>query len=105
MWERAWAAHATDEILALYAPDATLSSHPFREVQSAAEYLVPTLADEEATVCRFGEPIVHGDRAAIEWSAEIVLRNGERQDIAGVSLLRFTSDGSVREQRDFWAQR
>jgi hypothetical protein len=51
----------------------------------------------------FGEPIVDGDRAAVEWSAETTLKDGGTENLAGVSLLRFDEDGLVVEQRDFWA--
>jgi hypothetical protein len=68
-----------------------------------ADYIVPTLTEEESAECEFGEPIVEDDRAAIEWSAETRLKDGDTERLAGVSLLRFDSDGLVTEQRDFWA--
>jgi hypothetical protein len=101
-WERGWRANETGEILALYAEGASLRSHPFREIVRPAEYIVPTLGDEESADCWFGEPIVDGDRAAVEWSAETRLRDGGGEKLAGVSLLRFDDDGLVIEQRDFW---
>jgi len=102
-WERGWREHETDEILALYAEGASLRSHPFRGVVRPADYIVPTLDDEESADCWFGEPIVDGDLAAVEWSAETRLRDGGGEKLAGVSLLRFDADGLVIEQRDFWA--
>ena len=53
--------------------------------------------------CRFGEPIVAGERAAVDWWAEITSRDGSVETLAGTSLLRFHSDGLVAEQRDVWA--
>jgi hypothetical protein len=55
--------------------------------------------------CRFGRPIVDGDRAAVSWSAQTRLADGGCEDLASVSLLRFRDDGLVVEDRDFWAQR
>ena len=102
-WARGWHGHDAGPILALYAPSATQRSHPFRETVAPADYIVPTLEAEESAECRFGEPIVDGDRAAVEWSAETRLKDGGAEKLAGVSLLRFDADGLVVEQRDFWA--
>jgi hypothetical protein len=103
VWARGWRAGEADDIVALYAPGAYLQSHPFREPAAPADYIVATLAEEESAECEFGEPIVDGDRAAVEWSAETKLKDGRREKLAGVSLLRFNPDGLVTEQRDFWA--
>jgi SnoaL-like domain len=104
VWARGWRAGEADEVVALYADGAYFQSHPFREAVAPANYIVPTLAEEESAECEFGEPIVDGDRAAVEWSAETRLKNGGAERLAGVSLLRFGEDGLVTEQRDFWAQ-
>jgi hypothetical protein len=102
-WERGWRAHEAGEIVALYAEGAYFRSHPFREPQTPGDYIEPTLADEVSAECEFGEPIVDGDRAAVEWRAETRLKDGGAETLAGVSLLRFDGDGLVVEQRDFWA--
>jgi hypothetical protein len=52
---------------------------------------------------RFGQPIVGGDRAAVEWWAVVTGTGGEVETLAGISLLRFGDDGLVLEQRDVWA--
>jgi hypothetical protein len=102
-WARGWHGHDAGPILELYAPNATLQSHPFREVVAPADYIVPTLGAEAWADCEFLEPIVEGDRAVVEWRAETRLEEGETEKLAGVSLLRFNADGLVVEQRDFWA--
>jgi hypothetical protein len=102
-WERCWRAHEADEIVALYAEGAYFQSHPFRQAQAPRDYIEPTLAEEVSAECEFREPIVDGDRAAVEWSAETKLKDGSSEKLAGVSLLRFDGDGLVIEQRDFWA--
>jgi hypothetical protein len=103
VWDRGWREQRSDEILALYAPEASLQSHPFGGVVAPAEYIVPTIDAEESAECWFGDPIVDGDRAAVEWSAETQLKDGGGEKLAGVSLLRFDAKGLVVEQRDFWA--
>jgi SnoaL-like domain len=60
--------------------------------------------EEESTQCRFGTPIVDGDQAAVHWSAQTRLADGGTEHLAGVSLLRFSEDGLVLEERDFWNQ-
>jgi hypothetical protein len=102
-WERGWREHDAEAILTLYADGAFFQSHPFRKAQTPRDYIEPTLAEEESAECGFGEPIVDGDRAAVEWSAETKLKDGGTERLAGVSLLGFDADGLVVEQRDFWA--
>jgi SnoaL-like domain len=103
VWARGWRAGEADEIVALYAEGAHFQSDPFREAVTPADYIIPTFAEEESAECQFGEPIVDGDRAAIEWSAETRLKEGGAEKLAGVSLRRFDENGLVVEQRDFWA--
>ena len=54
-------------------------------------------------MCRFGEPVVSGDRAAVEWWASWI-EEGETITLAGVTMLRFDDDGKVVDQRDYWNQ-
>ena len=53
---------------------------------------------------RFGEPLVAGDRAAVDWWAVIAASDGSVETTAGTSLIRFGADGRVVEQRDVWAR-
>jgi ketosteroid isomerase-like protein len=91
-------------IAALYAEDAVFYSHPFRERQGPAEYVTWAFEDQAAAECRFGEPVVDGRRAAVDWWAVITATDGSVQSLAGTSLLRFDADGRVVEQRDAWAE-
>jgi hypothetical protein len=104
-WERAWREHDSSSIVALYADAAHFQSHPFRDAQPAAEYVERVFAEEEAAAPVFHDPIVDGDRAAVEWRAQTRLRDGSGEDLVGVSLLRFDAEGLVVEQRDVWSQR
>jgi len=101
-WARGWHDHDAGPILELYAENAVFQSHPFRDTQAPQDYIEPTLAAEAWADCVFLEPIVDGDQAAVEWSAETRLKDGGAEMLAGVSLLRFDADGLVVEQRDFW---
>jgi hypothetical protein len=100
VWERGWREHDAAAISALYAEGAFWQQHPFHEPEPG--YLARVFAEEESAQCRFGTPIVDGDQAAVPWSAQTRLADGGREDLAGVSLLRFRADGLVVEERDFW---
>jgi hypothetical protein len=102
-WQRCWQTHEPAEIVALYADSAFFQTHPFRDPQTPREYIEPTLAAEASATCEFGQAIVDGDRAAVEWHGETVLKDGGSEKLAGVSLLRFDAEGLVIEQRDFWS--
>jgi ketosteroid isomerase-like protein len=103
VWERAWPAADVDAIDALYADDAFFYSHPFRDLQAPRAYVEWAFAEQADAECRFGEPIVSGDRAAIDWWAVMTGKDGSVESIAGTSLLRFDASGLVLEQRDVWA--
>jgi SnoaL-like domain len=102
-WERAWPAADEEGISSLYASRAVFYSHPFRGPQSPSEYVRWAFADQVEAECRFGEPVVQGDRAAVDWVGVITSRDGSIETVAGTSLLRFDADGLVIEQRDAWA--
>lgn len=106
-WQRAWPEQDVEAIRALYGEHAVFRSQPFREPRlgpdGAAGYASWAFASEEAPAeCRFGEPIVDGDRATCEYWA-IVRSGGSEQTLAGVSVLRFDAEGLVAFQRDYWA--
>lgn len=93
-----------DAIAALYARDAIFYSHPFRERQGPEEYVKWAFADQAEAECRFGEPLVAGNRAALDWWAVVTSIDGSVQSLAGTSLLWFDEKGLVVMQRDAWAE-
>jgi hypothetical protein len=102
-WTRGWSSSDADAIGALYAEGAVYRSHPFREPEkSARDYALRAFADEELVECRFGEPVVVRDRAAVEYWA-ILSSEGDEETLAGIALIRFGADGRVVEQRDYWS--
>jgi SnoaL-like domain len=103
VWSRAWPAADVDAIDALYARDAVFHSHPFRDPQGPKEYVAWAFADQKEAECRFGEPLVSDDRAAVDWWGVIVAPDDSVETLAGTSLIRFDADGLVTEQRDVWA--
>jgi SnoaL-like domain len=103
VWEQGWPAADVDAIDALYADGAVFYSAPFRDCQAPRDYVRWAFSDQAEAECRFGEPVVEGDRAAIDWWAVMTGKDGAVESIAGTSLLRFDADGLVVEQRDVWA--
>jgi ketosteroid isomerase-like protein len=101
-WLRGWRAHDVEPIAAVYAEDCFFLSHPFREPQRPRDYAEWAFGEEESAEPWFGEPLVDGDRAAVEWRA-FVREDGRDVTLSGTSLLRFREDGQCIEQRDAWA--
>ena len=101
-WERAWPVGDVELVGALYAEECLFYSHPFRKPETPRDYVAWAFAEQASAECRFGEPVVEGDRAAVDWWAVTTGPDGE-ETIAGTSLLRFDAAGLVVEQRDAWA--
>jgi len=104
LWSRSWRALDAELLQPLYAPDAVFRSDPFREAQNPLDYARWALAQEQGEPqVWMGDPIVMGDRAAIEWWA-VVVENGKQISLAGASIIRFGDDGRVVEQHDYFGQ-
>jgi nuclear transport factor 2 (NTF2) superfamily protein len=103
-WEKGWPATDVDRIASRYQASAPYRSHPFRDVSTVREYVTQAFTEEELVRCWFGQPIVDGDRAAVEYWAILRSPDGTHVTIAGHSHLRFDEDGLVEEHRDYWAQ-
>ena len=88
-WRRAWEALDVDPIAALYADDARLTTQPFRDVDlgrtGVTEYVTGAFAEEREVRAWFGEPVVDGDRASVEWWAAL-LEDGAEVTLAGTSI-------------------
>ena len=105
VWKHAWESLDAEGKVALYAPDAVMSSAPFRtpyrSTAGIRDYISKAFADEEDPHVHVGTPIVDGDRAAVTWWVSLV-EDGEDTTIAGTSVLLFKDDGLVAEQWDTW---
>lgn len=106
-WRLAWPAKDPRSLATVYAEDVVFRSQPFRELhlgrEGVLEYARWAFADQEQfRGCWFGDPVVTGDRATVEYWA-ILVENGQEVSIAGVALLRFDGDGRVSAQRDYWS--
>jgi hypothetical protein len=102
-WDRAWRAKDVAPLAAVYTDDVVFRSHPFRDPQPPLEYARGAFEEEgEELELWWGEPLVSGDRGAVEYWA-VLTENDELVTIAGIATLRFGPDGRVAEQHDYWA--
>ncbi|MFD4596465.1 nuclear transport factor 2 family protein [Streptomyces sp. NPDC058464] len=105
-WERGWAAHDVDALLALYAEDCVHRSMPFRDPHRGrdelAAYLRWSFEAERVTDVRFSAPLVGPDGVA---AAEFRVRSeegGAAATLAGCVFVRFDTQGLAVESRDYW---
>jgi SnoaL-like domain len=103
IWRRAWPESDADVIVALYADEAVYRALAFREPESPCGYLERVLPEGTDVECWFGDPIVSGDRAAVEWWGSWV-EEGRELTLAGTTVLRFDAEGQVIDHRDYWNQ-
>ena len=105
-WSRAWPARDTDAIAALYSEAASYRALAFREpdlgLTGVRRYLDQNFAVERDVECWFGEPIVAGDAAAVEWWGSWEGTGRPAHPRRGVTVLRFDDDGKVVDHRDYW---
>ncbi|MGY4981874.1 nuclear transport factor 2 family protein [Streptomyces sp. 900105755] len=106
VWERGWAAHDVDALLALYAEDCVHRSMPFRAPHRGrdelAAYLRWSFEAERVTDVRFSAPLVGPDGVA---AAEFRVRSeeeGASVTLAGCVFVRFDGRGLAVETRDYW---
>jgi hypothetical protein len=103
-WSRAWPQRDAEAIAALYADTVVYRSPAFREpdlgLAGVRRYLAEQLPAEHNIECWFGQPIVSGARAAVEWWASWT-EQGQELSYAGVTVLRFDGGGQVVEHRDY----
>ena len=101
-WTHAWRTLDAELLRPVYTDETVHRSHPFREPGNPIDYARWALAEEEGEPeVWMGDPLVDGDRAAVEWWA-VVIENGKEVSLAGTSILRFDADGRVVEQSDYW---
>ena len=97
-------AGSSGAIAALYADTAVYRSPAFRQpdlgLAGVRHYLNENLPAEENIECSFGQPIVSGNRAAVElWGCWI--EQGRELTFAGVTVPRFDDRGKVVEHCDY----
>jgi uncharacterized protein (TIGR02246 family) len=109
---KAWRDKDADAVAALFTHDALYLSKPTEPPHKGQEgirrYWRQATRTQRDLDLRFGDPIVAGNRAAVEWWA--IMRDPDwgprRPDDAvtlpGCLLLRFTPRGLCAELREYW---
>jgi ketosteroid isomerase-like protein len=100
----AWVEGDSEAAASLFTADAVYRSHPFRtplqgRTDIAGYWSVSTATQSDLRV-RFGEPLVDGDRVAVEWWANVT-EAGRPQTDCGALILRFDDD-LCSELREYW---
>jgi predicted SnoaL-like aldol condensation-catalyzing enzyme len=104
-YRRAWERADTPAAVALFSTDASYRAHPLRPAHTGHDgvgaYWARATADQSDVRVRFGDPVVDGDRVAVEWWT--VLRwEGSPVTVVGCLVLAFADDGRCRELRECW---
>jgi uncharacterized protein (TIGR02246 family) len=101
----AWRERDAEAAASLFTDDAVYRSHPLREPHrgrgAIREYWTGATSGQAEVDLRFGTPIVAGNRAAVEWWAQM-LSEGEDVTLPGILYLRFAPDGRCEELREAW---
>ena len=101
---RAWRDRDPEAAAALFTEDAVYWSEPFRSPllgrAEIADYWKSATSNQSGIDVSFGDPLVDGDRVAVEWWS-VTTENGRPTTDAGGLFLRF-EDGRCSELREYW---
>jgi ketosteroid isomerase-like protein len=104
-YRRAWEEADTPAAVGLFTEDAEYRSHPLQPPHTGhdgvAAYWSGVTADQDGVRVRFGDPIVDGDRVAVEWWTTMRAA-GTPISLAGCLLLAFAPDGRCQALRECW---
>ncbi len=104
-YRRAWIERDADAASRLFTEDASYREQPFQAafVGRAAirDYWARVTASQTGVELRYGQPVVHGNRVAVEWWANLQTNDGPLT-LAGEFLLLFADNGDCRELREYW---
>ena len=102
---RAWVGGDPEAAVALFTEDAVFRSSPFREPHTGSAGIVVDWTRATSTQyeleLRFGEPLVEGNKAVVEWWA-VMRDEGAWVTLPGALLLRFAEDGRCEQLREYW---
>lgn len=105
-YHQAWITRDAEGVARLFTDDASYHSHPFRPPYvgraAIADYWRRATASQEDFELRWGNPVVAGDRMAVEWWA--TMRDAEGGDVTlpGCLIVRFAANGLCEELREYW---
>ncbi len=104
-YAKAWHEHDGDAVAALFTESGVYRSAPLRPAHEGREAIKRYWREEpelhEELDLRFGNPIISGRRAAVEWWATM-LQDGEPVTGPGCLVLSFDENGLCEELREYW---
>ena len=104
-YRRAWIEKDAEAASRLFTEDATYREHPFQPAfvgrEAIRDYWARVTASQTSVELRYGQPIVDGQRLAVEWWANLQTDSGPLT-LAGEFLLLFADSGECRELREYW---
>jgi ketosteroid isomerase-like protein len=104
-YRRAWIERDADAASRLFTEDATYREQPFEAPfvgrGAIRDYWARVTASQTSVELRYGQPVVNGNRLAVEWWANLQTSDGPLT-LAGEFLLLFAENGNCRELREYW---
>ena len=104
-YRRAWIDRDAEAASRLFTNDAIYREQPFQAPfvgrEAIRDYWARVTASQTGVELRYGQPVVDGDRLAVEWWANLDTTDGP-VTLAGEFLLRFADSGECRELREYW---
>jgi ketosteroid isomerase-like protein len=101
---QAWRDRNPQAAADLFTVDAVYRSHPFRPPllgrTAIADYWAGATGGQSGIEVTFGDPLVHGDRVAVEWWS-VMIEDGRPTTDAGGLFLTF-ENGRCTELREYW---
>jgi len=105
-YRRAWIERDADAASRLFTEDATYREQPFEAPfvgrGAIRDYWARVTASQTSVELRYGQPVVNGNRLAVEWWANLQTSDGPLT-LAGEFLLLFAENGDCCELREYWA--
>jgi uncharacterized protein (TIGR02246 family) len=101
----AWRRADDSAVAELFTEDAVYREHPLRDPSVGREaisaYWRWAVSTQSGLQLQFGEPIVEGDRVAVDWWATLIDEGAERT-LPGILFLTFDERGLCQELREAW---
>jgi hypothetical protein len=111
-YAQAWRDKDADAVADLFTADASYQAHPTGAPNLGREairaYWTRATATQRELDLRFGEPIIAGNRVAVEWWAIMrdsdwgPQRDSDSATLPGCLILRFACDGLCSALREYW---
>ena len=100
----AWRSRDSEAAADLFTPDAVYRSHPFRPPlvgrAEIADYWASATGSQAGIEVAFGDPLIDGNRVAVEWWS-VLTESGQPTTDAGGLFLSF-DEGRCTELREYW---